>query len=69
MKEMKEAKDKSSQQKQFISSCASCARPTPFCEICYQPLSYSSPVQKMMEKFKMNTDNAQTQDKFATFNQ
>lgn len=63
-------KDRSSTiPKQFISACPSCTRSTPYCEICYQPLNYSSPIQKMLEKFKMSTENVQTQDKFATFNQ
>ena len=65
--------------KQFVSNCV-CSKPTPFCAICYLPISFANPVQKMMEKLRMNprtmsgvasTRQAEPKDdkKFATFDQ
>lgn len=59
-----------------MTNCV-CSKPTPFCAICYLPISFANPIQKMMEKLRLNpkssgagkqTDAGDDQ-KFATFDQ
>ena len=76
-------KDTSSfSQKQHTQICTSCGKQNNLCSICYLPMSFASPAEKMREKLKINSNkpaggpsgsqahqNESEDSQFATFDQ